>query len=55
MHFSSVKFNETIIFKQINAIFLLLLVIYIDIFHTVKIGRLKTSINLLEILNVLFE
>ena len=39
MHFSGVKFDETIIPEQINAKFLLLYMFSFDIFHIVKIGR----------------
>ena len=39
MHFSGVKFDETIIFDQMNAKFLLLYVFSFNIFHIVKIGR----------------
>ena len=39
IHFSSVKFNETIISVQIKAIFPLLSVVSLDIFHMIKIGQ----------------
>ena len=54
IHFSSKKCNQTIISEQINANFLLLSVFILIISIWLKQDK-KTSINLLKILNTLFD